>query len=569
MAAGHAVAAVSSATKHVPDALGVVSATLNVIMTSALFGRKIILQEVFVMAERGAPEQPFPRIPRARFLNTTLKDIQIYMGDHDDKEPEEDSSLENWDLVGAGDLESEPMPAGDPPNGMALIQPRRSSAYDHILLSYYEAVICSSSTLLDDEKNNPYRHVLLPMALQSQGVYHATLAISASTLRLARPEYGVVALEHRHLALKSLINILNHSECDAQDMDEMLGLILMLCWFEISDGCNPSWVKHLDGFRRLIHRRQRLAGGNSLRRNDLESFFIQYFAFHLVLAKTAFRVEESGLDSAHVSPKLSTKTLASAETGEVSMALNSFTSSTSFLSLHMDLDSLHDIDPYMGFSNSLLLLINEVADLASTSSSPDSQDNFATATVLRLKASLDELQQCLPESAMLNMSLVTRRPAFTSTAETYRLGALLLLHEVLMNSYSGSLAYNQVFQPADKHQYTHSIIQLIDENLECMISTAVLPLWPLFLAGCCVDNEEERMTALRLFELIEHRKRFGNIKPARKVMEMVWTQRDLSKDVRQRSDLNNNSGPQFRKYREQYEWERASDMLGRWKISLT
>ncbi|EXJ91987.1 hypothetical protein A1O3_00537 [Capronia epimyces CBS 606.96] len=444
--------------------------------------------------------------------------------------------------------------------------------YDPILLSYYEAVICSTSTLLDDEKNNPYRHVLLPMALQSPGIYHATLAISAHTLCLARSEYAVIALEHRQQALKRLITILSREECDDSEMDEVLGLVLMLCWFEISDGCNPSWVTHLKGFRTLLHRHRRTSANGSLHSLSLKQFFVRYFDFHLVLAKTAFRVDEEESTAKLPQPPVIRSGLlfASCETDESidsnpvtreSDDTHNLSSSTALLSLHMPLDSMDDIDPYMGFSNSLLLLINEITELGPMATRLCNQPTV-TSHARRLKASLENLDQRPPDVLAFssNSKLGTSRRAFVTTAETYRLGAFVLLHEILWRSYPAASAASHVITIAERDEAIRSILKLVDTHHKDMINTATLPLWPLFLAGCCVDLEEDRMTVLRLFEIIEQRKRFGNVPPARKVMEMVWRQRDLGRDGRR---------PARRKNVEQYEWERASTLLGGWKISLT
>lgn len=178
----------------------------------------------------------FPHIENARFLNTTFNDVEMHFGHGDHLETDEvevaEGELNDWDFMEYEDLRPDP---GSPQKALSLI-PRScsTSQHDPMLLSYYEAVICSSSTLLDDERNNPYRHVLLPMALESPGIYHATLAISANILRLAQSEYAVVALDHRQKALRRLIALLEHGGTGtSHEMDEMLGLVLMLCWFEV------------------------------------------------------------------------------------------------------------------------------------------------------------------------------------------------------------------------------------------------------------------------------------------------------------------------------------------------
>ncbi|KIV78694.1 hypothetical protein, variant 1 [Exophiala sideris] len=587
----------------------------------------------------------FSPIDSPIYLNTTCRDVQLYLGHHDNSSLCNEDVYQSRPLSGrpdkrqvqedeiaqddesavdeAGHNEVEPflsqVPAGALGRTLSLM-PLATSPFDSVLISYFENVICSSSTLLDDKRYNPYRHVLLPMAFQSAGIYHATLAISANTLRLARPEYRVFALEHKQQALKALISIVKRRPSSNSDMDEMMGLILMLCWFEINDGCRPSWVKHLSGFRSLIRHHDENSSSRSACGQSLEKFFLQYFAFHLVLAKTAFRVDDVDLASgcgsdsleAPVPPSspLSASSLpssiltASSTTSDHDKGF-SFSPSTSFLSCHMPLETLDEIDPYMGFSNALLLLINEIADLAESQgphlNSPqglldqDRADRVQTRS-LRLKAGLEELEQRLPSAASSGQELAMRTPAVLATAEAYRLGALLLLYEVTTIQGTTRPWVNCVISRMDRTRHIQSILKLVEDNFDAMVHTAALPLWPLFLAGCCVDSDQDRLSVLRLFERTEQRKRYGNIPPARRVMEMVWRQRDLSMEERcvvsggsahnpkhmglqptgsvataeRCKPASNRSRARNRNlHKPRYEWERASAMLGGWKISLT
>lgn len=109
----------------------------------------------------------------------------------------------------------------------------RRSDCDPILMTYFEHIICSSSTLVDNSHCNPYRYLILPMALQSAGLYHAALAIAANTLRLSDQRYRLPALEHHHQALNHLRVLLNKYSWVEREVDEMLGLVLMLCWFDV------------------------------------------------------------------------------------------------------------------------------------------------------------------------------------------------------------------------------------------------------------------------------------------------------------------------------------------------
>ncbi|KEF52918.1 uncharacterized protein A1O9_10824 [Exophiala aquamarina CBS 119918] len=500
-----------------------------------------------------------------------------------------DLELEDWDVMEYEDLRLDP---GSPQKALATFaRASKASPYDPMLLSHYEAVICSSSTLLDDERNNPYRHVLLPMALDSPGVYHATLAISANVLRLGQPEYAVVALDHRQKALRRLITLLENGGADtSREMDEMLGLVLMLCWFEISDGCSPSWVKHLKGFRSLINRHRTICSQGSQHSLNLEQFFMRYFAFHLVLAKTTFRPEEPDSEGATLQTGTPSSSISDDQTSvrhpseDPASGRQAKSFSSSSLSSHMHEDTMDEIDPYMGFSNRLLLLINEITGLVRVGNTADNNTLF-TNQARHLKSSLDNLHQHLPAfpavaaSASLSASpcspttqrdFASRTRAMAATAETYRHGALVLLHHILSQPHpAASISSHVVIHVKELQAAIRSILHTISTHLDDMVHTAALPLWPLFLAGCCVDDEDQRMTALRVFETTEQRKRFGNVTPARQVMEMVWRQRDLGRDQRRSAAsaaARRNSDP---KVLGMYEWERASLLLGGWKISLT
>jgi hypothetical protein len=151
------------------------------------------------------------------FLNTTTTDLEIHL---DGARPKATGS---------------DIPRSDPlsPSLSTIPAKGRRSDYDPALMSYFEHTICSSSTLVDNAHYNPYRYLILPMALQSEGLYHATLAIAANTLGLSNPKYRLPALEHHNRALGHLRGLLTHDTWGEKELDEMLGLVLMLCWFDV------------------------------------------------------------------------------------------------------------------------------------------------------------------------------------------------------------------------------------------------------------------------------------------------------------------------------------------------
>lgn len=156
----------------------------------------------------------------------------------------------------------------------------------------------------------------------------------------------------------------------------------------------------------------------------------------------------------------------------------------------------------MGFSHSLLLLINQVAELAWSQADDPTHSHAPTASNLRRR--LESLDQTLPSQCD------DPNTECAAIAEANRLGALLLLHEIgSTKSNSTSNLRQQPIGTREKAQYVKMILNLMLEKRANMMRTAVLPLWPLFLAGCCASGEEDRITVMQLFEEVEGIHRFG------------------------------------------------------------
>lgn len=92
---------------------------------------------------------------------------------------------------------------------------------------------------------------------------------------------------------------------------------------------------------------------------------------------------------------------------------------------------LHDIEPHQGLSNVLLLLVNEISDLAGKVDTTD-----IAKRVIELKAQLSKLIQLLPKSALdgttgylihITSDKIPshRLQSILDTAEAHRLAALL------------------------------------------------------------------------------------------------------------------------------------------------
>ncbi len=291
---------------------------------------------------------------------------------------------------------------------------------------------------------------------------------------------------------------------------------------QISDQCYPSWVAHFAVFRDVILRQLGLSDTN-YQYDYTYRMFCRYFVYHLVIAKTIFPAEEV------LSPHTFTPDPAPSNSDSPSYSFsnsskNSWTS-TENLALIMCEETLNIIDPYSGLSNRLLLLVNDISDLKqevyATSQLPDlatKRNHWAVLTIKfeRMNTSLSNLQQYVSPSISDSDPVEAKNQE--NTAEAARLATLLLLNESYSaiswgpshekspssNSSPASvtpLQGSRFFSIDHKRTYTQNILNLIADILSHMpMLTVYWPLWPLFVASCCVDSDQDRIMVMDLFE---------------------------------------------------------------------
>ncbi|KFX97636.1 hypothetical protein V490_02686 [Pseudogymnoascus sp. VKM F-3557] len=244
---------------------------------------------------------------------------------------------------------------------------------------------------------------------------------------------------------------------------------------------------------------------------------------------------------------------------------------TGILSSWMTKNALDEVDTYSGLSNSLLLLINRIADLETPSSKADFGELCHEVSILR--TALESLNQRIPQ----DLDPITSSQVSIS-AEVYRLASLLFLHQKISLT-CGRVPFrtNALQAPFSDSEIYDLVCHVLEdlENNPNLTERASIPLWPLFIAGCSADDEFLRIKVLKIFRRTETLQRFGNITSARRGVESLWRQRDLSTDERPARI------PKYKKVRisrsaldEGWEkkrcvWDYVENIMGRAKPSLT
>ncbi|CAK7219897.1 hypothetical protein SCUCBS95973_003976 [Sporothrix curviconia] len=495
------------------------------------------------------------------------------------------------------------------------------SAAESHLLDFYTAIVCAKATILDEREHNPFRFILLPMAMASTRVYYGLLAVAAGKLAAAtaatdgtNTSAQALALTYRQYALGGLRQFLSTLRPDnPQDLIEALAAAIPLCWFEVADQCQPTWTDHLAAMATLLEACTSYVetGGLAGAAEDLVRFAWQYFAYHLVTAKTAFPVQKLITSPANAAPmSTATGTVTATPPSRPIPALHQ-----QYLRLRSDPTKDAYVDAYQGFSNTLLFLIDEICELRNIH--PSTAD--VAATIHQIEEALVSLRQLPPKPSSDFMDFFpdgnesegsspgsdksgssdggTRFLVLESTAEAHRLGALLFLDETCALYWPSIVPRTR----AVRGRLVDQIIDLSHAILAAEHVTAAFPVWAVFMAGCMARSgsdgggDGQRQRILSIFARLE-KTMFRSIPPARKVVEMVWRQQDLTVDENPRVTTSWNGS--FRTWKRvasasalatgdhnpsavstsvcevgprcvQFSWERAMIKLGASRLSLT
>lgn len=127
------------------------------------------------------------------------------------------------------------------------------------LLDFYTAIVCSKATILDERDHNPFRFILLPMAMASTRVYHGLLAVAAGKLAATGKDCHALALMYRQYALGDLRQFLSTIRTEPQDLLDALASAISLCWFEVNSKTGsvpfPPQLAYTDSVSSFLDRR--------------------------------------------------------------------------------------------------------------------------------------------------------------------------------------------------------------------------------------------------------------------------------------------------------------------------
>ncbi|PYH69518.1 MFS general substrate transporter [Aspergillus vadensis CBS 113365] len=152
--------------------------------------------------------------------------------------------------------------------------------------------------------DNPYINLLTPLAFCHPTLRNAMVSVAANQLRLlGDARYTNEAALYKDRAIQGLQQAVELRNID----DGIIGTILMLCFYDISDKCDSSWVKHLEAGLDLLNCLPLTASSSQ----GLRKFFQMYFVAHDIMRRTATpgMINENGRYGWQFIPRTDKRTL--------------------------------------------------------------------------------------------------------------------------------------------------------------------------------------------------------------------------------------------------------------------
>ncbi|KAI9837822.1 MAG: hypothetical protein M1819_006756 [Sarea resinae] len=349
---------------------------------------------------------------------------------------------------------------------------------DRYFLDHFVNIVSKVLTLINDE-SNPFKEILLPMAIKHRGLMHSLLCLSGSHLaaRESKPDFNERQMYHFD---RAVCNLRTDKKIEAQasgDSNELIDdptvaqtLVLLLTTI-CKGNTDGEYRPHMDATRHLIVNQES-------QNQPFGQFLIEFYLYH-----------------------------------DVSNSLTSLDRRPLLLMENFQLPTYMmqpEAGAMLGVLDGLFGYISKITQL---------RDNIRTRRSQGLSPLVDY--------EMLNDAVIIDNEIRNWSA-AQREGTPRYIAAQLYRQCTWVYLYRTV-QPSMPHPKIHEAVDVgLDylRELPADSSTQSVLLMPLFLLGCAAFDPAQRPDIRQAFEDLQVYSNLGNIKPARKIVELVWEKMD-------------------------------------------
>ncbi|KAF2457394.1 fungal-specific transcription factor domain-containing protein [Lineolata rhizophorae] len=351
---------------------------------------------------------------------------------------------------------------------------------DRVFLDHFNYNLSRVLSLFTDS-HNPFKEILLPMAIRHRGLMHSLLCLSGSHIQVAseKPNPSVDERQRHHyiLAIQNLSKDKNMNASIQGDVtaiidDPVVAQTLVLCLESICAGeIHGEYRPHMDAAKHLIKTQQSP-------NQEFQTFLVEFFVYHDVSnsvtsldRKSVLMMEDFQLPQFMIQP----------EAGAL----------------------LGVVDGLFGYISKIRALRDKI--------------RFRRNENMKPVIDYDILSDAQAVDAALRSWVCSQQPDTPRYIASllYRQCTWIYLHRTIMPSIPNS-----------------KLQEAVDEGLVYLRqlptdgSTQSILLMPLFLLGCAAFEEYQRPPIRQAFADLQEYSNLGNIKYAKIIVETAWKMMD-------------------------------------------
>ncbi|KAL4817741.1 fungal-specific transcription factor domain-containing protein [Aspergillus spinulosporus] len=376
-----------------------------------------------------------------------------------------------------------------------LAGPGFSIASPELLVLHFDRFTCGILSVKDGLHENPWRTLVWPLAKDTPALYHAVFALAAFHGSKDNPSLRVFGVDHMRKSIACMVQNIQSMRADAA-----LATSLALAFADTWDQHTRSCIQHLRGAKALVTQVVGLGKQGVIQETDLKRvrFLYNTWLYMDVLARLTSREE-------HGNPETEVPAFPSPER------------------------TVHEIDPLMGCAATLFPLIDQAARLIQRVRRTESNSISLISQAIELKQAVEQWEP--PEWFEPPEDPTSEVQHSIQTAHAYRWATLLYLHQAVPE------------MPSEPPQDLAKRILVLLATVPPSSRTTIIQMFPLLVAGCEAEQEEDRDWVLKRWSAIQTRLMLGSIDRCIEVVREVWARRDAS--AAQKTQQQQHPGPGF------------------------
>lgn len=353
-----------------------------------------------------------------------------------------------------------------------------------MLMALYDRQTCGILSVKDGISENPWRTLIWPLSKDSSALHHAICALTAFHCSRGNPHLRVHGMDHMRQSIRTLAMGLKNMRVDVA-----LATTLTLVFAESWDRHISTGIQHLRGAKTLVSRATALQNQMKLRQNELARLRFLYNAWvYIDVISRLVSLDDNGSDDIPPLP---------------------FTP-------HLP---IHEIDPLMGCATTLFPLISRAANLIQKVRKSRNNSMAIISQAIELKTLIEQWEA--PKYFEPPEDPTSEVQHSFQTAQAYRWATLLYLHQAVPEI------------PSEPASDIAKRVLVLLATVPPSSRTLVVHIFPLLVASCEMQTEEDRMWVRERWAAMQSRLMIGSIDRCLEVIKEVWIRRRAFEPAKQ------------------------------------